>query len=110
MVSALPPVNLPVINVTVVLVPVPPVEVAMVAAAIIMWYPNLCGWGVFRMNDLEVNFPQVLINPEKLNLNRLADLEDPVCLTTDQGQVLLGVFIVIVIHHADVDKTLNRVW
>lgn len=109
-VPALSPVDLPVINVTVVLVPVPPVKVTMVSTAIIMRYPDLCGWGIFRMNNLEVNLPQVLVDPQKLNLNWLPDLENPVRLTTDQGQVLLRVFIVVVIHHADVDKAFNRVW
>lgn len=63
-VPTLSPVDLPVINVTIVFVPVPPVKVAMISAAIIMWYPNLCGWSVFRMNNLEVNFSQVLVDPQ----------------------------------------------
>ena len=109
MVATLPPVDLPVVDVAVVLVAVPTVEVTVITAAIIMGHPNLGSWGILGMNDLKVDLPQVLVDPEKLDLDWLPNLEDPVSLTADQGQVLLGILVLVIVHHTDVDQALDRV-
>lgn len=110
-VARLPTVDLTVINVAVMLPTIVALNVTVVptpAAAtttvvMFMRYPNLGRRRVLRIDEFKVDFPQVFINPLQAYLHRLTNLEDPVGLATNQGQVLFGIFVVVIVHHADVD-------
>lgn len=111
-VSGLSPVNLPVVDVTIVLVAVMTLNVTVVTVStvttappiiMVMRHPDLGRRCLLRINHFKVNFPQVLVNPLQPHLDWLANLENPVGLTTNQGHVLFGVLVVVIIHHADVD-------
>lgn len=110
-VARLPTVDLTVINVAVMLPTIVALNVTVVptpAAAtttvvMFMRYPNLGRRRVLRIDEFKVDFPQVFINPLQAHLDWLPNLEDPVGLATNQGQVLFGIFVVVIVHHADVD-------
>lgn len=87
------------LNVTV----VPTPAAATTTVVMFMRYPNLGRRRILRVDKFKVDFPQVFINPLQAYLHRLTNLEDPVGLATNQGQVLFGIFVVVIVHHADVD-------
>lgn len=86
----------------------PPVA-ATTAPVILAGRPQLSNGRFTRVNQFKVDFALVLVDPQQLYLDRLANLEDVVVTPPDQGHVFFDVFVEIILHRTDVDQTFHRI-